>query len=86
MRGRPRREGSLGLSTLNWDGDQHLQGGTDGLVETELRIKRALRRSPVIHADETALRVNKRLQYVHTASTPAGGRVSEGACLNTPLP
>jgi transposase len=41
-----------------------------GLVETELRIKRGLRRSPVIHADETGLRINGRLGYVHVASTP----------------
>lgn len=40
----------------------------DGLLETELKIKRGLRRSPVIHADETGLRVNKRLQYVHVVS------------------
>jgi transposase len=39
-----------------------------GLVETELKIKRGLRRSSVIHADETGLRVNKRLGYVHVAS------------------
>ncbi len=39
-----------------------------GLVETELKIKRGLRRSPIIHADETGLRVNKRLAYVHVAS------------------
>jgi transposase len=41
----------------------------DELVETELKIKQKLRRSPVIHADETGLRVNKRLGYVHVAST-----------------
>jgi transposase len=41
-----------------------------GLVETELKIKQKLRRSAVIHADETGLRVNKRLAYVHVASTP----------------
>jgi transposase len=41
---------------------------SDGLVETELKIKRGLRRSPVIHADETGLRVNKHLAYVHVAS------------------
>jgi transposase len=41
-----------------------------GLVETELKIKRQLRRSPVIHADETGLRVSGRLHYVHVASTP----------------
>jgi len=40
-----------------------------GLVETELKIKRGLRRSPVIHADETGLRVNQKLGYVHVAST-----------------
>lgn len=38
------------------------------LVETELKIKKKLRRSPVIHADETGLRVAKRGQYVHVAS------------------
>jgi transposase len=41
-----------------------------GLVETELKIKRGLRRSPVIHADETGLRVNQKLGYVHVASRP----------------
>lgn len=41
---------------------------SDGLAETELKIKKGLRRSPVLHADETGLRVNKRLQYVHVAS------------------
>ncbi len=40
----------------------------DGLVETELKIKQGLRRSPVIHADETGLRINQRLGYVHVAS------------------
>ncbi|HYO90540.1 MAG TPA: IS66 family transposase [Pyrinomonadaceae bacterium] len=40
-----------------------------GLVETDLQIKQGLRRSSVIHADETGLRVNKRLGYVHVAST-----------------
>jgi transposase/cell division protein FtsB len=42
-----------------------------GLVETELKIKQKLRRSPVIHADETGLRINQRLGYVHVASTPS---------------
>lgn len=41
----------------------------EGLVETELKIKRRLRRSAVIHADETGMRVGKRLRYVHVAST-----------------
>ncbi|HEY9285108.1 MAG TPA: IS66 family transposase, partial [Pyrinomonadaceae bacterium] len=40
-----------------------------GLFETELKIKRALRRSPVIHADETGLRVKGKLAYVHVASS-----------------
>ncbi|MCA1568526.1 MAG: IS66 family transposase [Acidobacteria bacterium] len=41
-----------------------------GLVETELQIKQKLRRSSVIHADETGLRINQRLAYMHVASTP----------------
>jgi transposase len=40
-----------------------------GLVETELKIKRGLRGSAMIHADETGLRVGGRLTYVHVAST-----------------
>lgn len=39
-----------------------------GLIETELKIKQRLRRSSVIHADETGLRINRRLGYVHVAS------------------
>lgn len=55
----------------------HLSSGTvanivrecsEALVETELKIKRGLRRSSVIHADETGLRVEGRLGYVHVAS------------------
>src|SRR5215213_7521997 len=38
---------------------------SDGLLETELKIKKGLRRSHVIHADETGLRVNWKLAYVH---------------------
>ena len=40
-----------------------------GLVATELQIKQKLRRSSVIHADETGLRINQGLGYVHVAST-----------------
>jgi transposase len=40
------------------------------LVETELKIKRRLRRSAVIHADETGLRVCGGSHDVHVASTP----------------
>jgi transposase len=39
------------------------------LVKIEARIKSALRRAEVIHADETVLRVGKNLKYVHVAST-----------------
>jgi transposase len=53
----------------------------DGLLETELKIKRGLRRSALIHADETGLRVEGQLQYVHVTSnsrlthyTAAAGR------------
>jgi transposase len=41
---------------------------SDGLLETELKIKKGLRRSHVIHADETGLRVEGKLAYVHVAS------------------
>ena len=44
-------------------------GCAAGLIETELQIKKKLRRSSVIHADETGMRVGQRLQYVHVAST-----------------
>jgi transposase len=39
------------------------------LVKVEARIKSAIRRAEVIHADETVLRVGKNLKYVHVAST-----------------
>jgi transposase len=53
----------------------------EALLETELKIKRGLRRSALIHADETGLRVEGQLQYVHVTSnrrlthyTAAAGR------------
>jgi len=39
------------------------------LVKVEARIKSAIRRAEVIHADETVLRVEKKLKYVHVASS-----------------
>ena len=60
---------------------QCLRECADGLLETELKIKRGLRRSALIHADETGLRVEGRLHFVHVASnsrlthyTAAAGR------------
>jgi hypothetical protein len=38
-------------------------------METELKIKQKLRRSGVIHSDETGLRVANRGHYIHVAST-----------------
>lgn len=53
----------------------------EALLETELKIKRGLRRSALIHADETGLRVEGRLHFVHVTSnarlthyTAAAGR------------
>ena len=40
----------------------------DALLETELKIKRGLRRSALIHADESGLRGEGRLQFVHVTS------------------
>jgi transposase len=44
-------------------------GCASKLVETELKIKKKLRCSRVLHADETGLRVEKKCHYVHVAST-----------------
>lgn len=40
----------------------------DALLEIELKIKRGLRRSALIHADETGMRVEGQPQYVHVTS------------------
>jgi transposase len=48
-----------------------------GLVEIELKIKEKLRRSAVIHADETGLRVAKKGRYIHVASN---SRLTHYAC------
>ncbi|PYS76561.1 MAG: hypothetical protein DMF66_13995, partial [Acidobacteria bacterium] len=53
-----------------------VRGCAAGLLETELKIKKRLRRSPVIHADETGLRVEGRLAYVHVASNARLSRTS----------
>jgi transposase len=47
------------------------------LIETELKIKRKLRRSPVIHSDETGLRVKGKCHYVHVTSN---SRLTHYAC------
>ncbi len=47
------------------------------LIETELKIKRKLRRSPVIHSDETGLRVEGKCHYVHVTSN---SRLTHYAC------
>jgi transposase len=52
---------------------------SDALLETELKLKKGLRRSPIIHADETGLCINKRLGYVHVASTPSLTRYAAAA-------
>lgn len=42
----------------------------DALSEVETQIKRALQHSEVAHFDETGLRVNGKLRWLHVASTP----------------
>ena len=47
------------------------------LVGSEARIKARLKQAPVIHVDETGLRVAKRSQYVHVTST---GELTHYSC------
>jgi transposase len=54
----------MSLGTLS----RSVSGCARQLVETELQIKRRLRHSVVLHADETGLRVDKKSHYVHVAS------------------
>ncbi|MGI9105474.1 MAG: IS66 family transposase, partial [Pyrinomonadaceae bacterium] len=46
-----------------------VQESAQHLIETELEIKEQLRRSQIVHADETGLRVASNLHYVHVACT-----------------
>jgi hypothetical protein len=46
-----------------------ISGCASKLVETELKIKKKLRCSRVLHVDDTGLRVEKKCHYVHVAST-----------------
>ncbi|MGB7922641.1 MAG: IS66 family transposase [Pyrinomonadaceae bacterium] len=46
-----------------------VQQSAENLIETELEIKEQLRRSQIVHADETGLRVATKLHYVHVACT-----------------
>jgi transposase len=41
----------------------------EGLVPSEEALREILRESPVLHCDETGLRVNAKLHWVHSAST-----------------
>jgi transposase len=46
-----------------------VQASAQHLLETELEIKEQLRRSQIVHADETGLRVATNLHDVHVACT-----------------
>ena len=48
---------------------QVVQESAQHLLETELEIKEQLRRSLIVHADETGLRLANQLHYVHVACT-----------------
>ena len=47
-----------------------LRKGFEGLEGAEERIKEGLRRSDVVHFDETGMRASEKRMWVHVASTP----------------
>lgn len=59
----------FGVSISDWVLDNSNQNCYAGLEPTEETIKNVLIRSNVIHNDETGLRCNKKLQWVHVSST-----------------
>jgi transposase len=59
----------FGVSISDWVLDKSNQNCYAELEQTEETIKNALIKSNVIHNDETGLRCNKKLQWIHVSST-----------------
>jgi len=59
----------FGVSISDWVLDNSNQNCYTELGHTEEMVKNALIKSEVIHNDETGLRCNKKLQWVHVSST-----------------
>jgi transposase len=59
----------FGVSISDWVLDNSNQNCYTELEHTEEMVKNALIKSEVIHNDETGLRCNKKLQWVHVSST-----------------